>query len=55
VTGATGSADLAARIAAPRRLSHVRTVYGFLAAGAALMFLVGMAWAGRGDRAWVAP
>jgi hypothetical protein len=55
VSGATGSADLAARIATPRRLSHVRTVYGFLAAGAALMFLVGMAWAGRGDRAWVAP
>jgi hypothetical protein len=53
--GAAGSADLAARIVAPRKLSHIRTIYGFLAAAAALMFLVGMAWAGRGDRAWMAP
>ena len=52
-TGVTGSADLAARFTVPRKVSHIRTVYGFLAAAAALMFLVGMAWAGRGDRAWV--
>jgi hypothetical protein len=54
VTGATGSADLAARIVTPRKVSHIRTVYGFLAAAAALMFLIGMAWAGRGDQAWMA-
>jgi len=50
--GVSGSADLAARVVAPRRVTHIRTIYGFLAAAAALMFLVGMAWAGRGDRAW---
>jgi hypothetical protein len=53
VNGVTGPADLAARVA-PRKVTHIRTVYGFLASAAALMFLVGMAWAGRGDRAWMA-
>jgi hypothetical protein len=53
LTGVTGSADLAARVVVPRRVSHIRSIYGFLGAAAALMFLVGMAWAGRGDRAWM--
>lgn len=48
---ATGSADLAAQVL-PRKVSHVSTLYRFLAAAAGLMFLAGMAWAGRGDRAW---
>jgi hypothetical protein len=52
VTGGTGSADLAAQVVLPRRVSNIRTVYRFVAAAAALMFLLGMAWAGRGDRAW---
>jgi len=55
LSGIPGAADLAARVVAPRPASHIRTLYRFVAAGAALMFLAGMAWAGRGDRAWGAP
>ncbi|HVW33121.1 MAG TPA: hypothetical protein VHL53_11320 [Acidimicrobiia bacterium] len=48
--GAT--ADLAARVVAPRKVRRIGTVYGVLAAAGALMFVLGMAWAGRGDRRW---
>ena len=51
VNGAT--ADLAARVVSPRKVPRIRAVYGVLAAAAALMFLLGLGWIGRGERAWV--